>query len=393
VTTAGTVTSKTGTITLTSAMVDVIENGVQVGIFGGTNGYVHVIGEGTVSAISDGDFPGASSATYQDGFGIVSRPSTAQFFKTALNDFTDWDALEFSTAGWKTDDLVRVFSDHRNVWLMGTESIEPWFNTGNATFPFSRREGTEMEIGLAAVQGVVAADNGVYWVSRSKLGEGMIMQSLGLQPKIISTTPIMESINSYADISDTIAFSYQFDGHIMVEFTFPTGGASWVYDSSTRLWHERQSGGGIHNIREAMYFGGKNLVAHISNGKIYELSRDAYDEDGTAMPATRISQVLLNNEDLITYNELHMLFSPGVGLASGAAGDVTPQAVLSWSDDGGHTFSSTINVPMGVNTAYDNRAIAYRLGQGRNRLFKVVVSAKVKRDLFDAFARIEIDEA
>ena len=394
---SGIVTTVSGTITLSHDSVSMIENGTQVGIFGGSNGYVYTISTGSLAAISDGDFPGADTATYQDGFALINRPSTAQFFKSGLNDFTVWDALDFDSAGWKSDNLIAVFSDHRDLLLMGERSIEPWYNTASSDFPFSRREGSEMEIGLAARASVAAGDNSIFWLSNSENGKGMVIQSLGLRPKKISTIAIDEQINGYSDISDAIGFCYQYDGHIMYELTFPTGNASWVYDSTTKLWHERQSyiparGMVRHRAQYHAFFADKNLVGDAFGSKIYELTRDAYDEDGVEMPAIRTSQTLENNQDLITYNELQVLFTPGVGLQTGTDYKDDPEALISWSDDGGHTWSNEIEVTLGKAGEYKNRAIVYRLGQGRNRLFRCKITAPVNRDIFGAFAQIEVDE-
>ncbi len=385
-----------GDVSITTPMVFMIENSLQVGIFGGPKGYVYTIATDTLAQITDTDFPGASSATYQDGFAIVSRPGTAQFFKSGLNDFTSWGALDFSAAGWKSDNLVRVFSDHRDLWLMGDDSIEVWYNSGAADFPFANRPGAEMEMGIVAADSVAAGDNGTFWLGKSEHGHGLPMQALGLQPKMIGTTAIHEAIQSYSDISDAIGFTCQHDGHVFYELVFPTGNAAWVFDSTTGFWHERQSilergRLGRHRIQHHAFFAGKNLVGDYTNGKIYELTRDVYDEDGTEMPAIRTSQTLVNNQDLLTFDELQILFTPGVGLSSATDYLADPKAIISWSDDGGYTWSNEIEVPLGKVGKYKNRAVLYMLGQGRNRVFRSKVTAPVNRDIFGAFAMVEID--
>jgi hypothetical protein len=391
----GTVTAVSGDMALTEDVVSVIENGATLGIFGGDTGYYYTLSTNTLAEISDTAFPGATTATYQDGFAIINRPGTNQFYKSALNDFSDWTATDFSSAGWKSDNLVRVFSDHRDLLLIGSKSTEPWYNTGS-TFPFSRRRGSEMEIGIAAPHSVDNGDNGVFWLSRSKNGHGMVVRSLGLQIRKVSSPAVDDILASCSTISDAIGWCYQMAGHVFYELTLPSADISLVYDSTEDMWHRRASyfrGQGLfrHRAQFHWHFAGKNLAGSRTGGGIYELSPTAYDEVGIEMPAIRVSPPLRNNQDLITYHELWVMFTPGVGEATGADSVTDPVALLSWADDGGYTFGNEIDMHLGKIGEYKNCARVHRLGQARNRVWKLKVTAPVNRDIIGAVARITVD--
>ena len=390
------VTQITGSMQLDDP-VFMIENGLQIGIFGGDRAYYYTHATDTLAEITDSDFPGASSATYQDGYAIVSRPSTNQFFLSDLNDFSSWDALEFGSAAWRSDNLVRVLSDHRDLWMFCEKSTQIFYNAGTGTPPFTNMEGAEIESGCAAVNSVARGGSAVFWLGYDDEGSLAVMMSVGRQPRPISNVGITEAIEGYTTTSDAIGFTYAENNHVFYELTFPTEDITFVYDLTTNLWHRRSSIINNHAARNRisnhLFFNGKHMVGDYTNGKIYETSRDIYDEDGTVLIAQRTAPAITNNQDLITFNEIQILFGPGTGLVTGNTEDTDPHAILDWSDDGGETYGNSLDLPIGKTGEYKNRAIEYRLGQARNRVFRIRMSAAVERDIFGAFAMVEVDTA
>jgi alpha-tubulin suppressor-like RCC1 family protein len=61
-----------------------------------------------------------------------------------------------------------------------------------------------------------------------------------------------------------------------------------------------------------------------------------------------------------------------------------PQAYLSWSDDGGYTWSSDYAVSIGLLGQYKTRAIWRRLGYSRDRVFRVTIANAVKKVIVGA---------
>lgn len=402
ITTGGTATEVTGSLNTSSGIVSMAENGAQVMIVdSGNDGYIYTISTEAFAEITDANFPGAMTVTFQDGFFVVNRPDTAQFWKSDLNDGLSWTALEFSTAAWKPDDLVAVFSDHRDLWLGGKESIELWYNNGSTTaFIFSRREGAEMEVGLAAKESFATIDNAVFWLGRDKNGQGQVFRAVGFQPRVVSTPPITEAINSYSDISDAIGISYLIGNSPMYEISFPTGDATWVFDSGINQWHERRSRrssgrretvSGRHRVQNHAFFADKHLMGDFENGKIYEHTRDVYKEGSYHLEATRSTMAFQRNQDFITINELQVLYTPGVGLVSGQG--VDPVSMISWSGDGGFTWSNEHDAKIGKLGEYANRARITQLGQERNWVLRTKVTDPILRDILGAYADIEIDGA
>jgi len=66
-----------------------------------------------------------------------------------------------------------------------------------------------------------------------------------------------------------------------------------------------------------------------------------------------------------------------------------PAVMLQWSDDGGHTWSDEHWVTAGRLGQYKHRAIWRRLGRGRNRTWRVVVTEPIAWRLLDAHVQVE----
>jgi hypothetical protein len=67
-----------------------------------------------------------------------------------------------------------------------------------------------------------------------------------------------------------------------------------------------------------------------------------------------------------------------------------PQAMLSWSDDGGHNWSNEHFKSMGGTGQYGKRVLWHRLGSSRDRIFKMAVSAPMKKIIIAGFLNYRI---
>jgi len=62
-----------------------------------------------------------------------------------------------------------------------------------------------------------------------------------------------------------------------------------------------------------------------------------------------------------------------------AAGILIPKLYLSWSDDGGHTWSSDYPASIGQTGQFTTRVIWRRLGYSRDRVFRIMCADKIKK--------------
>lgn len=405
-----------GTLNTSAGRVSMDDNGTQVMVVDGPYGYVYDSGADTFSQITDPDFPGADVVAFLDGYFVFNKPGTGSFMITALYDGTSVDALDIATAEGNPDNLVSLIADHRELWLFGEETTEVWYNSGNADFPFDRIQGAYMETGCAARWSVAKGDNSVFWLGRNEHGQGAVVRAEGYQPRIISTRAIEYQIAQYGDISDAYGYFYSQEGHGFYVLTFPTGNATWVYDAATGLWHERASRDEDGNLGKHLgncyaFFNRKHYVGDFVDGDIYELKHDFYTDNGLPIERIRRTRHISNDMKLLFFHRLQVDMEMGAGdtnywngsyvfyLADGSqqadgsilaggeyalGGSVNPQAMLRWSDDGGHTWSSERWVPLGRQGEYGKRAVWKRLGRSRDRVFELKVTDPVKVTIIGA---------
>jgi len=382
----GTITDR-GTVETSTGIVEWAYNGTQIMLVDGTYGYIYTISTSTLTKITDADFPVPSSLTYQDGYFIVSKADSDEFFVSALYDGTTWDALDFASAESHPDAAVAIFSDHREVWIFGEKTIEVFYNSGNAAFPFERISGSIQEIGCGAAHSIAQGDNTLFWFDN----RGFVVRATGYNHKIVSTRNIEYQWSQYAQTDDAYAICYTFQGHVWYQITFPSADATWVYDVATNEWHERRSykasgGNGRHRIFSYCWTGTKHLAGDFENGKIYEIDMDTYTENNEHILRERTAPVIANENLLITYNRFELDIEPGVG-------DLVndPAAMLSWSNDGGRTWSNEIWRTFGKVGEYFRRCVWHQLGMARNRVFRLRITDAYKVVIVGAYLKLRVN--
>lgn len=383
--------TKDGTINTTAGRVSMSNNGTEILVVDGFNGYIYTISTNTIAVISDADFPdGATLADFLDGYFIVLKPDTGRFYISASYDGTSWAATDFATAEAEPDYLVSFIVNNRDLWLLGENTTEIWYNSGLADFPFSRINGGFMEWGCDAKYSIAKTGGSIFFLAKNRQGNGVVVRSAGYQPQIISTPAIEQQIKSYSKTKDAFGFTYMEGSHLFYVLTFPDN-ATFAYDVFTNMWHERQSYKlNMWRVNCYAFWNGKHYIGDYSNGKIYEMKLNYYTEDGTTIIRKRRGPIFKDedNRKNIIVHDLNIDMETGVGIASGQGSN--PQAMLKWSNDSGHTWSSERLASIGKIGEYNKRLIFRRLGQGRGRIFELTISDPVKIALIDAYASAEL---
>jgi hypothetical protein len=125
------------------------DNGTQLFVACNGPSFIYNATTGAFSQITDGDFPGAVTVDYLDGFFVFNEPNSQKIWVTSLLNGLSVDPLDFASAEGSPDGVVGVVADHRELWVFGTNSVEVWYNSGGADFPLSRIQGAFNELGCA----------------------------------------------------------------------------------------------------------------------------------------------------------------------------------------------------------------------------------------------------
>lgn len=381
-------TALTGTIGTSSGRVGIASNGTEVLIVDGDKGWL-VTGT-TLAQITDVDFPnGVTVATAQDSFFLVAGNGTGRlYWNETPNTGSVWNGLDFSTAEGSPDNTIGILSDHRQVWIVGTDSTEIFDNTGNASALFARSGNNFIEQGAASGWTVQAMDNTVFWLGANKDGEGVVFKAQGYNPVRISTHAFEQAMRGYSTISDAFAYCYQLDGHSFYVLSFPTANKTWFYDAASQLWFEwmwRNPADNSENRHRSSchcFFNRKHLVGDWENGKVFSLEMGVYDDNTDPILRKRVTQTISEDGKRLFFGSLQVDMETGVGLASGQGS--APLLMLRFSDDNGHTWSDILTVSIGAQGEYGARAIFDMLGSAFNRVWEITMTDPVKFAVFGA---------
>lgn len=379
---AGAITAR-GTLDTTSGRCYAADNGTQIMVSDGLNGYIYTIATAILAQITDPGFPGCLNVTWQDGFFIVPKPDSGRWHISASYDGTSWDALDFKDAESEPDSNLFALSHGGTLMIFGTASTEFWGNTGGSAFPFTRIQGASLKWGLAAKDSVAKYDNSVVALMRNDMGQLKVAKITGLNAEPISTPDLESILKSFGTVADATALSYTtHDGHPMYQLNLPTGNRSWLYDGKASsqmgypVWSEVSSGTGRHRADAHASFFDRSIVADYENGKLYILDPDVYSDNGAAIRRLLVSKHMTNEGNPLTVDEIRLVFETGVGLASGQGED--PQIMLRYSKDGGRTWSPERRRTLGAIGKTRSLVAFSRFGQAEDLVFEIAMTDPVK---------------
>jgi hypothetical protein len=262
-----------------------------------------------------------------------------------IDDASTLDTLSFASAEAQPDPIISVLSDHRELWLFGTQTIEIAQTSGDADLVFTRT--AMMEYGCCARYTPAKSNNTVFWLGQNESGTGIVYQADGYSPERISTHALETAIGTYGDLTETWGYTYQQNGHTFYILTFP-GFATWAWDASARRWTQLTYRNPITGIRDQQrdnayfFIGGMHVTGDYVNGNLYVLDLDTFTDNGNIIERERAWAVIENESKWLRHSSLELIGEMGVGLngdvAPTSGGD--PKWRLSWSDDGCRNFSN-----------------------------------------------------
>lgn len=357
---------------------------VEICLLADSLGYIFNLQSLTFTQITSAAFPtGASALAMMDTYFIASAWAGGsggnQFKISAPLAGLSWSALDFGSSQ-EPDPIVSLAELHLYLWVFGQQRIVVFQNTGAASFPFQRVPGAEIEMGLAAANSVATVDNTLFWLGSNDQGAAVVYRADGFLPTRVSNHAFESAVQNYPQVSDAVASTYQEEGHTFYRIDFPSAkggrGVTWVYDVSTRRWHNRGLWNAAVNDYDAdparfhAYCLGLHIVGDYRSGRLYQQSLQ--------YPLCDASPIRwLRRAPYISDDDRRRVFFREMEVIIGQQGVVTPgapQFFLRWSDDGGLTWSSAHSPSAfeGQTSAdYGKRLIFRRLGAGRRRIFEL----------------------
>ncbi len=376
-----------------SNRVGMANNGTQLVLFTGLKAYCFNTSTLAFTTITL-PFAGVAGAhvAFLDGYFITNRPSTGQFYISALYDGTSWLGTglgDFATAESTPDNLITLAVDKGYLTLFGTSSTELWADSGSLLFPFARVNGAPSEVGIAAEWSLAKINGNLTALTKNRQGSLSVAFLDGYQWVNISGTDMDYLLSTYQSPSDAVAFGYTLNGRSFYQITFQTESITWLYDFKSQAWSQLQSFNDSRHLADfGTSFDNTFLVTNYANGSLYKLSQDYYTDNGQPIYRELIGKhVFAQSLQKVSIRRLRVEMEGGVGNLSGLGSN--PTVMLQISRDNGHTWGSEIWTTIGGIGSYTSRAEWRRLGQARDWIFKIRVTDPVKVVIIRAVAEAQ----
>lgn len=348
------------------------------------NAYIFTETTDVLVQISDVDFDGpVSTIRYVDGFFLFTKSDSQKLFNSQLRNGLSYIATDFVLAEADPDNITGMWILNNEPNVFGTQTSEPFQNIGGAGFPWQRVQGGVQDKGLKSKFAIEEMNDIMIFLGADEKETPSIYVSEGGRPEKISTIAIDNELAKFSDsvIASCFTWKYAQSGGQFVGFTFP-GRVTFVYDFTTGLFHTRESlndAGALvpYRVSSVMDAYGVLLVGDSVSNKIGILDKDVFTEYGETIRRRFVTPQFDNEGDPFWIDALELYGEPGVGLTSGQGSD--PEVLMSFSSNGGRTFSDRISRKAGKLGEYDKRMIWNSLGRiPREVCFKFEVSDPVK---------------
>lgn len=359
----GTLASNTGAVSMT-------HNNTQLAIVAGMAGEIFTLASNKLNSITSAGWRGSHSVDFIDGYMILVAPDTDQFYITALDDASQIDALDFTSADAQPDNIVTSKVLHRELILLGAYTTEIWINSGGSMFPFARYNSAQIDIGCVGRGAAIVATESIFWIGQTRNGSGIVYRMAGHAAQRVSTRAMEELLAKSTDLTAATMWTYQVEGHEFIGITAPGMRTTLVYDAAMQQWHERAEwADGWAPLRTtSVCFTNGAQYAGDAAGKLYKVDPDTYTLGDDPLVRERTWPHLVKGSmEPITFAGIEMACTTGHG------GSVT----LELSNDGGKTFGPKLLRSLGAIGRWMQKVRWMPLGTAHDRVFRIRCSDPV----------------
>lgn len=310
-----------------------------------------------------------------DGFFVNFDITTNRIYVSPLNDTSGvWDPSQFAQRSTQPDPWQAMYIAPPDIWLIGEQTGDVWYDAGAAPFPLAPRSGITFKYGIIAPFSLASIGSSVYWLARDKDGSGVVVQTRGYSPMPVSSKALETAISNYkrtSTIANAEGMTYEQEGHSFYCLRFPSVPATWVYDPSLPPeigWHERGTWNSaamrydVWRPRVHTFAFGQNLTADGITGNISTIDVSfGTESDGTVIRRLRIPPPLYVGErdKRLFVSRFEPIFEQGLGTATD--GGFNPTVMLRTSING-KTWSNHRTHSAGLQGQYSSRTYFLRNG-------------------------------
>jgi hypothetical protein len=334
-----------------------------------STGWYYDTGAGTMTKISDGDFPGNAGETvvgtfaHIDGFPCIMTAS-GKLYAGDLNTVTGWTANSFGSTNAYPDKGVGCVRYKNFIMAFGTESTEFWYNAGLTPFPLARATALTIKVGAISADAIGEISDTKFWVGSTPQGGLSVFQYDGSLSRV--SNPEQDATLVLAGASNISLTTLRFFGRSFV--LVRAGSTTLAYCIEEKMWGEWNSTTVLWKKCAGVSRGGTMVnyavTDETTSGKVYLMNNASlvFTDAGVAYTA----RAQTPNVDLGTMKPKFWGCAEIVGDEESSTSNVT----LQYSDDDYQSYQTwgTLDLSASVRKAY-------RLGSSKRRSWVLTHSA------------------
>ena len=316
---------------------------------------------------------------WSDGYFILLSRG-GQIFHSLLNSL-QFNQLDFGSASAGPDPIVGGAVFNRRLYIMGSRTIEQFYNSGSTIFAYDRDNSFTAEIGAASAASIQANEVGVFFLG----SDGIVYMMTGPSIGRISHEGIEYEI-ARSDLSKARAFTYTEEGHRFYSLTImDTDGSNrknLTLDITTKFWHKRT----LTDVLASEEFEGQTMLGRERRPYLYAQKLDIGTNDAVSIRREAISPVIHANRQRFRQHSFEL------DIARRHAFSADETVSMSFSDDSKQTWKRTTDaLPDGAPRKCNQTRIRWTaLGQSRNRHIRIVSNTTTRTDIIGAYTDFSV---
>lgn len=195
----------------------------------------------SLTQVADTDAPNATSMLVLSQRLVASEDGADTYYWSETLDGTDWATLGFATAEQKPDVILRMIRLSGQIIAFGAGSIEIIRATGSSTLPFANitSQSIDETDGIICASAYAIEGDKAYFIGGNLCA--YVIAGFSVQ-KLTVNGELEDDLRSLSEANRalTTCWSYM-QGSNEFFVVRPYGKQAYVYDASTKLWHNRKT--------------------------------------------------------------------------------------------------------------------------------------------------------
>lgn len=329
--------------------------------------------------------PYAGPVCYQDKMLLIAKYGGDEFTPSDISS-TDWDDYDPSYSSGQADTIVDMISLGRVVYVFGTQTVEAFYNSGDATAPFARIQGSMQHIGSAGLRCQAIVRGNIYMLTSNY----KLVRITGTGGHEVVSTPLVERILESYFASQMWVFGVETNGWVCVSGDYGGTSATLVYDTQAaqtglNAWFQWASG--TTTLTKVPIYcscsppaGGSvdGLLGEITNGNLFVALSGTYTQSGSAFRTIWYIPPMREDRRQVFHHCLEVEHKEGTSTAG------SQTVSLEYTDNReASTYQTTTAITL-TGSDYDQLLRWWQLGVARERMYKVYCDAAIERAYFGA---------